>query len=89
MRVNLELSRSVVTLKTKSAWTSTTIEKTSSARYKTFILDRSRGVKILKNIDSAKKIRVKGKLAQGRWKQIRFSRNGHVVAVFQVRLSSL
>ena len=50
---------------------------------KTFILDKSRGIKILKNIKNGKKQRVKGKLADGRWKKIRFSPNGHVVSVIQ------
>ena len=43
MRVNLELNRSVVNLKTKAAWTDTSIEKNNN-KYKTFILDKTRGI---------------------------------------------
>ena len=76
-----------VTLKTKSEWPSTVIEvskKDGDKRYKTFILDRARGIKLIKNLKNGKKSRVKSTcLANGRWKLLTFSQSGAFVAVLQ------
>ena len=76
-----------VTLKTKSEWPSTFVEvskKDGDKRYKTFILDRARGIKLIKNLKNGKKSRVKSTcLANGRWKLMTFSQAGAFVAILQ------
>ena len=95
MRVCLELNSTPVVLKTKREWPSTLVEVTrkkedheASVRYKTFILDRQRGIKLIKDVKTGAKKRVKITcLANGQWRELAFSGNGGFVAVIQQDLA--
>ena len=60
----MELNRTPVILKTKQKWHSTFVEVSAKkddgeTRYKTFILDKNRGIKLIKNLKTGQKKRVK------------------------------
>ena len=92
MRVCLELNTTPVILKTKREWPRTLVEvtrkKDNDVKYKTFILDRQRGIKLIKDVKTGSKKRVTSTcLANGQWRELAFSSNGGFVAVNQQDLA--